>query len=125
MLESCDTYSVLPAADLSRAVAWYRDALELEPVERDEGGVRYRTGNDSLIYLYETANAGTAKNTAMCWLVPDVVEAVRHLRGRGVVFEEYGSPELTTEDAVATDDHSRSAWFRDSEGNYICLSQLL
>jgi catechol 2,3-dioxygenase-like lactoylglutathione lyase family enzyme len=30
----------LPAQDLDRAVAWYRDKLGLEPLEVRDGGVR-------------------------------------------------------------------------------------
>ena len=123
MLESCVTYSVLPASDLQRATAWYRDKLELEP-ERTEGqGVLYGTGSAAKIYLYETGNAGTAQNTAMCWLVPDIEAALAHLRDRGVVFEDYDFPGLKTEKGIAEDEMGRSAWFKDSEGNYLCLTQ--
>ncbi|MGO4595503.1 VOC family protein [Leifsonia sp. 2TAF2] len=123
MLESCVTYSVLPASDLQRATAWYRDKLELEP-ERTEGqGVLYGTGSAAKIYLYETGNAGTAQNTAMCWLVPDIEAALAHLRDRGVVFEDYDFPGLKTENGIAEDEMGRSAWFKDSEGNYLCLTQ--
>ncbi|MBW8871750.1 MAG: VOC family protein [Leifsonia sp.] len=119
MLESCVTYSVLPASDLQRATAWYRDKLELEP-ERTEGqGVLYGTGSAAKIYLYETGNAGTAQNTAMCWLVPDIEAALAHLRDRGVVFEDYDFPGLKTENGIAEDEMGRSAWFKDSEGNYL------
>lgn len=83
MLSSSKTYSVLPASDLARATAWFRDKLELEPEDTSEQGVRYRTGGDSWIYIYETSNAGTAQNTAMCWLVDDIVAEMDHLRGRG------------------------------------------
>ncbi|MBW8872635.1 MAG: VOC family protein [Leifsonia sp.] len=123
MLESCVTYSVLPASDLERATTWYRDKLELEP-ERTEGqGVLYGTGSAAKVYLYETGNAGTAQNTAMCWLVPDIEAALAHLRDRGVVFEDYDFPGLKTENGIAEDEMGRSAWFKDSEGNYLCLTQ--
>jgi catechol 2,3-dioxygenase-like lactoylglutathione lyase family enzyme len=125
MLESCVTHTVLPASDLERATAWFRDKLELEPDRTVDGGAFFPTGTASKIFVYETGNAGTAQNTAMCWEVPDIAEAVAHLRARGVVFDEFDFPGLKTEDGIATDDHSRSAWFRDSEGNYLCLSQPL
>ncbi|MFE4952510.1 VOC family protein [Leifsonia sp. NPDC056665] len=123
MLSSSKTYSVLPASDLARATAWFRDKLELEPEDTSEQGVRYRTGGDSWIYIYETSNAGTAQNTAMCWLVDDIVAEMDHLRGRGVQFADYDFPGLKTENGVATDDTGMSAWFQDSEGNYLCLTQ--
>ena len=123
MLESCVTYSVLPASDLARATAWFRDKLELEPESTSEQGVRFKTGSESRIYVYETANAGTAQNTAMCWLVDDIEAAMEHLRGRGVVFADYDFPGLKTENGIATDSEGKSAWFQDSEGNYLCLTQ--
>ncbi len=43
----------------------------------------------------------------MGWEVDDVEEAVRELRERGVVFEEYDLPGLTTVDGIA-----------EVEGNY-------
>ena len=123
MLESCVTYSVLPAADLQRAVGWYRDKLEFEPEASDEGSVRYGTGTDAKILVYETSNAGSAQNTQLCWMVDDLVATMSALRGRGVVFEDYDLPGLKTENGIATDGNGQSAWFTDSEGNILCLTQ--
>lgn len=123
MLESCVTYSVLPASDLRRATEWYRDKLELEPERTTEGGVLYGTGSASKIYVYETANAGTAQNTAMCWLVSDIEATMAHLRERSVEFADYDFPGLKTENGIASDEMGRSCWFQDSEGNYLCLTQ--
>ena len=123
MLESSVTYSVLPASDLRRATDWYRDKLELEPERTTEGGVLYGTGSASKIYVYETANAGAAQNTAMCWLVSDIEDTMSHLRERGVEFADYDFPGLKTENGIATDEMGRSCWFQDSEGNYLCLTE--
>ncbi|MGJ4846492.1 MULTISPECIES: VOC family protein [unclassified Leifsonia] len=123
MLESSVTYSVLPASNLQRAVDWYRDKLELEPERTGEGSAVYGTGTDAKIQVYETENAGTAQNTAMGWMVDDIDAAVEHLRGRGVVFEDYDFPGLKTENGIATNAEERAAWFTDSEGNILCISQ--
>ncbi|SEH80276.1 MULTISPECIES: VOC family protein [unclassified Leifsonia] len=124
MFESYVTYSVLPASDLQRATGWYRDKLELEPERTTEGGVLYGTGSQSKIFVYETANAGTAQNTAMCWIVPDIEGTMAQLKERGVVFADYDFPGLKTENGIATDEMGRSAWFQDSEGNYLCLTEV-
>ena len=123
MLESCVTYSVLPASDLQRATAWYRDKLELEPERTEDQGVLYGTGSAAKIYLYETGNAGTAQNTAMCWLVPDIEAALAHLRDRGVVFEDYDFPGLKTVEHVCVLGAEKAAWFLDTEGNILCLHE--
>lgn len=125
MLSSFDVFAVLPAADLKRAKDFYRDKLELEPSEETGDSAMYRSGANSTFLVYETSNAGTAQNTAMCWFVDDLEAAIAHLRGHGVVFEEYDFPGLKTENAIATSEVDKTAWFRDSEGNYLCLSQRL
>jgi hypothetical protein len=40
------------------------------------------------------------------------------------VFEEYDAPGLKTIDGVAEADGHRSAWFKDTEGNFIELVEL-
>ena len=46
--------------------------------------------------------------------------AVEEMRGRGVDFEEYDTPETRTENGIArTPDGGEGAWFKDSEGNLV------
>ena len=45
----------------------------------------------------------------------------------GLTFGVYNGhkflPVLVTENGIATDSEGKSAWFQDSEGNYLCLTQ--
>jgi catechol 2,3-dioxygenase-like lactoylglutathione lyase family enzyme len=121
MLKEAQT--VLPASDLSRARAYYHDTFGFDPAEEHEGTLMYRPEIGSSFIIYETSNAGTAKNTQMCFVTDDLESDMARLRERGVVFEDYDVPGLTTVDGVADMDGERTAWFRDSEGNFICLTQ--
>ena len=47
---------------------------------------------------------------------------MRELRGKGVKFEEYDFPGLKTVNGIATMGELKTAWFRDSEGNILALS---
>lgn len=123
MLSQLETYTVLPAKDLQRARRFYADKLGLEPFEEGEGELAYRTEAGSAFILYETDNAGTAKNTAMCWMTHDLGSEMAELRERGVVFEDYDFPGLSTQNGVADMGAERAAWFVDSEGNICCLSE--
>jgi catechol 2,3-dioxygenase-like lactoylglutathione lyase family enzyme len=123
MLERFDFVATLPAADLERAKAWYRDMLGLEPVEEYEGAVVYRAG-PSTFQIYPSGDAGTARNTQGTWYVDDIDAVVTELRSRSVAFEEYDFPGLKTEDGIADLGFERSAWFKDSEGNTLAVSQL-
>ena len=73
--------------------------------------------------MYETENAGTAANTAIGFDTDDIEAEVAALRGLGVTFEEYDFPGLKTENGIATTNEDRAAWFKDTEGNILCISQ--
>jgi hypothetical protein len=52
--------------------------------------------------------------------VTDVRAAVEQMRGRGVEFEEYDTPETRTENGIARmPGGGEAAWFKDSEGNLV------
>ena len=123
MLNRLEFTAVLPAKDLQRARGFYSEILGLEPAEERSSGLIYQSPSGARILIYETDNAGTAQNTALSWMTDDIETEVAELRGRGVVFEDYDFPGLKTENGIATNDGFRGAWFKDSEGNIIAVSQ--
>lgn len=124
MLKDLALMAVLPAKDISRAKEFYRDKLGLEPSESVmNDNLVYRCGNGTAFLLYQTDNAGTAKNTQMGWETDNLEREMEDLRSRGVVFEDYDFPGLKTENGVAKDDFGQGAWFLDSEGNILNLVQ--
>jgi catechol 2,3-dioxygenase-like lactoylglutathione lyase family enzyme len=125
MLNNLPVNAVLPAKDLARARTFYSEKLGLEPAEENAGGLMYRMQDGSSFLLYETDNAGSAKNTSMCWTAKDFDSEMAELRARGITFEDYDFPGLKTENGVATMENEKSAWFLDSEGNILCLAEEL
>ncbi len=123
MLSELEIYAVLPAKDLRTAREFYKEKLGLEPTDEREDGVVFQTSAGAKIFMYETDNAGTAKNTALSWSTDDLDAEMADLRSRGVVFEEYDFPGLKTENGIATYDGGRGAWFTDSEGNILAVSE--
>jgi len=119
-----DLYTVLPAQDLERARGFYHDKLGMEPEGTLDGMLMYRVGPAGRFALYETSHAGTAQNTQMCLISDDLAADMARLRDAGLAFEEYDFPGMKTVDGVLDSGESRTAWFRDSEGNFVCLSQL-
>lgn len=119
-----DLYTVLPAQDLERARGFYHDKLGMDPEGTLDGMLMYRVGPAGRFALYETSNAGTAQNTQMCLISDDLAADMARLRDAGLAFEEYDFPGMKTVDGVLDSGESRTAWFRDSEGNFVCLSQL-
>lgn len=125
MRDPMSIYTVLPVADLARARQFYRDKLDLEPTMEKPGMLAYSGPGGYIFQLYESGTAGTAQNTQMGWSTSDLDADMAELRERGVVFEEYALPGLTTQNGVAFVGTERSAWFKDSEGNTICISQTM
>jgi predicted enzyme related to lactoylglutathione lyase len=126
MLSSSRVEANIPAADLARARAFYADALGLTPVRELEGvQLAYRTDAGTAFNIYETAYAGQAGHTIAQWHVDDIESEVRDLKAKGVVFEVYGDmPGVTWDGEIASiDGMGRAAWFKDSEGNILCVDQ--
>lgn len=133
MLEDSDVATRLPARDLARARRFYAEKLGLEPVEERPGGLRYQCGNTWFV-VFASAGAPSGTHTQMGWEVRDLAATVAALRDRGVVFEEYDLPGITTVDGIAEVRGNypskggvgeRGAWFRDSEGNLLAIGQPL
>lgn len=132
MLKNGRVATRLPAQDLERARGFYAEKLGLEPVEEREGGLRYVCGAGEFA-LFASAGTASGDHTQMGWEVDDIEATVGELRARGVVFEEYDLPGLTTVDGIADIDgnypskgtRERGAWFRDSEGNMLGIGQAI
>ncbi len=118
-------FATLPAADMARAKEWYRDKLDLKPVEEAPmGEAMYETGGTRFM-LYPSPNAGTNQATAAGFTVDDFDTTVAQLRSNGVVFEEYdfGEGMATVDGVITMPDGRKGAWFKDSEGNILALAQ--
>jgi catechol 2,3-dioxygenase-like lactoylglutathione lyase family enzyme len=124
MLAEKVVFPAIAAIDLDRARTWYREKLGLSPSQEMPDGLIYACADGSAFLLYETAFAGTAKNTVAGWRVNDLEVEMEQLRSRGVEFEEYDLPNVKTTNGVATAPGIRSAWFADSEGNILNLSEM-
>jgi catechol 2,3-dioxygenase-like lactoylglutathione lyase family enzyme len=122
----------LPAQDLERARAFYAEKLGLEPTEERPGGLRYRLAGGEFA-LFESGGEPSGEHTQIAFEVDDIDAVVADLRARGVVFESYELPGLTTVDGIAEiagnypskGNAERAAWFRDSEGNLLGIGQPL
>jgi catechol 2,3-dioxygenase-like lactoylglutathione lyase family enzyme len=119
-----ESHTILHAADLNRFRGYYHDKLGLDPSEEHDGMLVYGSGT-SAFEVYETENAGTAKNTQMEWRTDDLDAEMRRMRDAGIVFEEFEIPGMKTENGVVTGDGMKTAWFRDSEGNILAITQAM
>jgi catechol 2,3-dioxygenase-like lactoylglutathione lyase family enzyme len=115
---------MIAVRDLDRAKAFYGGALGLTVADERPGGMRFDTRGGTWFLVYRSDLAGTAESTCMRFEVDDVTTAVKALRQRGIVFEEYDLPGLKTVDSIAEHPSgARGAWFKDPDGSILEVSQ--
>jgi len=116
---------VLPAKDIARARDFWGRVVGVEIVDSPSPG--YFMGNAGMgthFLVYETPLAPT-QATAAAFLVSDLAATMTEMRARGMVFQDYDLPGLTTVDGVVEmGDMGRGAWFVDTEGNTINVVQM-
>jgi len=123
MLKNARIVPYIPVADVARARKFYEGKVGLKPREEYAGGVIYECGGGSWVFMYPSRGAGTSQASTAFWAVDDVAAEVAELKSRGVVFEEYDMPGIKTENSIASAGGAKTAWFKDSEGNILAVSQ--
>lgn len=125
MLNDSRVTANIPAADITRARDFYADKLGLTPDQELPGDVLvYRTAGGTEFQVYRTDYAGQAGHTIAQFHVRDIETEVRDLKAKGVTFETYDMPGVRWDGEIASmEGMGRAAWFKDSEGNTMCLDQ--
>lgn len=126
MLTNRPSIPILPVVDLERARRFYAVNLGLResratPPSNDT--IVFETGGGAKLELLRRDVPTKAEHTAITFEVDDVEKEVRELEHRGVRFEDYDLPGLKTEGHIAQANGDRAAWFKDTEGNILCIHQ--
>lgn len=123
-LSDAKAHAVIAVSDFDRAMSFYRDAVGLTASAGAEGVATFALGGGTLLDVYASQYAGTARSTSVHLEVTDLDAAMAELRERGVSFEDYDMGELSTTEGVAAGPGGiRSAWFKDPDGNTIGIVQ--
>lgn len=123
MLQKSPIIPYIPASDLARARKFYEEVIGFTPSLEVNGGIVYRCGNGTEVFLYVSQGAGTSKASQAFFPVKDIKAEMSELRSRGLEFEHYDFPGMTMEDDIMTGGGAMAAWFRDSEGNIMAIIQ--
>ena len=124
MLSKAPVTTILPVIDMSRAREFYERKLGLKPIGfAADGNFVFACAGEATIALIQKPDGTQAEHTAISFEVSDVVAEVKELEKRGVVFEDYDLPGLKTIEHVCVLGSDRVAWFKDTEGNILCVHQ--
>ncbi|RYF55557.1 MAG: VOC family protein [Comamonadaceae bacterium] len=123
MLSDSSVTTMLPVKDMDRARAFYEGCLGLKPGGfQADGKFVYGVGGSTLA-LFPKPEGTKADHTAISFQVADISATVEALKRAKVVFEDYDIPGLRTVNHVCVLGAEKAAWFKDTEGNYLCLHE--
>ena len=124
MLAKAAVTTILPVKNMDRARAFYQDQLGLAPKGfAADGNFVFACGGDAHIALIPKPGGTKAEHTALSFEVRGIERVIEELQAKGIVFEDYDFPDLKTVDHVCVLGSEKAAWFKDSEGNYLCVHE--
>jgi catechol 2,3-dioxygenase-like lactoylglutathione lyase family enzyme len=124
MLTKAAVTTILPVKDMARARDFYAKKLGLEPRGfAADGNFVFACGGDAQIALITKPEGTRAEHTALSFEVHGIEKVISDLQAEGVVFEDYDFPTLKTVDHICVLGSEKAAWFKDSEGNYLCVHE--
>jgi predicted enzyme related to lactoylglutathione lyase len=124
MLSQARIHATIPAQDLARARTFYETVLGLQPASVAAGGIFYEVESGTRFLLFPSSGRPSGGHTQLGFTVDDIEAEVGALRRKGVTFESYDMPGFDAATSIATFPGTRSAWFKDTEGNLLGIVQM-
>lgn len=126
MLTDSNPCPTIAVKDLAAARKFYEETLGLTvKVEMPKAQLVVYNSGQGAVQIYVSDLAGTNKATYCTWEVTGIEDKVSSLADAGVAFEHYDMPETKLEGDVHVWDTEKAAWFKDPDGNILCLHQSL
>lgn len=117
-MQAKEVVAAIPMTNVERAKAFYSQTLEfeLETLSQNLGMYWVKIANSKFL-LYKRTEESKAEHTTLSITVEDIERTLYTLEAKGIQFYE------SEGDKIFNLDGSRSAWFKDSEGNNLEISQ--
>ena len=116
--------TIIPVTDAERSRRYYEDSLGLRFREKaPDGNLIFALDGSGSLALLTDPGSTPSPHTAASFEVADISGVIGELTHRGVVFEDYDLPELKTTDHVCVLGSEKAAWFKDPDGNILCLHE--
>ena len=125
-LSSYRVGAAIAVSDMSRAAEFYEGKLGFTATGDDpDGGRTYECAEQTAVHVFPSpAGAGASGATVAGWTVDDLERVVDELTAAGVTFERYDDERISTDEkGIAVFGDSKSAWFKDPDGNLLALVQ--
>jgi len=120
------SHVAIAVPNVDEAAKFYEEKLGLKVVKEDPSpGITLEAGKGTKLYIYQRG-ATKADHTVANFTVEDVEAEVKALKAKGVKFEEYDIPSMgiKTVNSIAVMGSYKGAWFKDTEGNILGISNM-
>lgn len=118
--------TIIPVTDGERSRRFYEDSLGLPfQGQATDGNMVFTLAGSGALALLSDPEAKPSPHTTASFEVHDIAGVITELGAKGVVFEEYDLPDLKTVDHVCVLGSEKAAWFKDPDGNILCLHEKL
>jgi len=113
-----EVVAAIPIVNVERAKTFYTDILGLQLTTLSTDlDMYWAKAENSKFLLYKREEASKSEHTAISFSVENIEDAVNKLVKKGVSFYEDNNTKIFNLDG------SLSAWFQDTEGNNLEISQ--
>jgi catechol 2,3-dioxygenase-like lactoylglutathione lyase family enzyme len=125
-LAAAPATTILPTSQPDAAREFYAQTLGLPFRGTDaDGKLLFDLAAGSTLALIDKPAGSQADHTAISFEVTDIGSMINDLQSRGVVFDDYDLPGLKTVEHVCVLGAEKAAWFKDPDGNILCLHEPL
>jgi catechol 2,3-dioxygenase-like lactoylglutathione lyase family enzyme len=123
MLKTSPFFAGFAVNDSAAALSFYRDTLGLRVIELSGGLLSIQAQNGYAVLAYPKPTHVPAEHTVLNFPVDDLEATVDRLHAAGVVFEQYPSGPVKTNEKGIAHPGPWQAWFRDPAGNLLSVLQ--
>lgn len=125
MLAHNDIVATIAVSDMAKARNFYENQLGLKLEDTMGDGITTYKAGDSRVFVYKSDRAGDSKATVATWAVEDHIEdMVSELQQNGISFVHFDMRGVSRKgDIHVTENGMKAAWFKDPDGNILCLVQ--
>lgn len=122
MLTSRPIIAFVATTSPARAKNFYAKTLGLRLVSEDGFALVFDAAG-TMLRVAIVQQLQPAGYTVLGWIVPDIRRSVRHLGHRGITFRRYEGLEQDDHGIWTSPSGARIAWFEDSDGNTLSLTE--
>jgi hypothetical protein len=116
--------SILPVKDMARPRGIYEKKLGLEPKWlAADGTISSLAAATPMFALITKPELTKAAHASLSFEVQGIERVISELQAERLLFDDYGFPNPKTVDHVRLVGSEKAAWFKDCEGNCLCLHE--